>query len=142
MTLSKTKIALAAALVLGAASTAFAQPAPGAFATPQVTVAGGKYVMKDGQDIFHNVCANCHMQDAKGTAALAGAGAYPALAANPKLASPAYGAMVVVRGQKGMPPFGELLDDNQVAAVLGYLRTHFGNNYPAPVTADSVKALR
>ncbi len=142
MTLSKTKIALAAALALGAASAAFAQPAPGAFTAPQVSVANGKYVMKDGQSIFHNVCANCHMQDAKGTSPGAGAGAYPALAANPKLASAAYGAMVVVRGQKGMPPFGALLDDDQVAAVLGYLRTHFGNNYPAAVTPESVKALR
>jgi mono/diheme cytochrome c family protein len=142
MTLSKLQFALAAVLMLGAASTALAQPAPGAFATPQVTVAGGRYVMKDGQSIYHNVCANCHMQDAKGTSPSAGAGAYPALAANPKLAAAAYGAMVVVRGQKGMPPFGALLDDEQVAAVIGYIRTHFGNAYAAPVTAESVKALR
>jgi mono/diheme cytochrome c family protein len=142
MTVSKRHFALVAVLIAGAASTALAQPAPGPFATPQATVADGKYVMKDGQSIYHNVCANCHMQDAKGTSPGAGAGVYPALAANPKLASVPYGAMVVIRGYKGMPSFGSMLDDGQVAEVLGYLRTHFGNGFPAPVTAESVKALR
>ena len=36
---------------------------------------------------------------------------------------------VVVRGQRAMPPFGEMMNDAQVAAVVNYLRTHFGNHY-------------
>ena len=28
-----------------------------------------------------------------------------------------------------MPPFGEMMSDDQVAAVVNYVRTHFGNKY-------------
>ena len=48
----------------------------------------------------------------------------------------------MVLGQKGMPPFGAYFDDDQVAAVVGYVRTHFGNSYAAPVTAAEVKVQR
>ena len=27
-----------------------------------------------------------------------------------------------------MPPFGAMMSDDQVAAVVNYLRTHFGNH--------------
>ena len=32
--------------------------------------------------------------------------------------------------------------DEQVAAVVNYVRTHFGNHYRDAVTADNVKAVR
>jgi mono/diheme cytochrome c family protein len=52
-----------------------------------------------------------------------GAGAYPALANDPKLAVAGYSVLVVVNGSKDMPPFGALLDDEQVAAVVNYVRS-------------------
>lgn len=144
---SKKSLAMAVALA-AVAGVATAAPAPAPTSgpgaapwPPQPSVAGGKYVMKDGAAIFHNVCANCHMQDGKGVLT-GGAGIYPALASNPKLASAAYPIMVVVHGQKGMPHFGELLSDDQVAAVVGYIRTNLGNRFTDPVTADEVKAMR
>lgn len=33
------------------------------------------------------------------------------------------------------------LKPEQVAAVVGYVRTHFGNDYPEPVTPADVRAL-
>jgi mono/diheme cytochrome c family protein len=41
-----------------------------------------------------------------------------------------------------MPAFKTALDDEQIAQVVGYIRTNFGNAYPAKVTAAQVKALR
>ena len=41
-----------------------------------------------------------------------------------------------------MPGFGGFLDDAQVAAVVEYVRTHFGNNYTDKISADDVKLLR
>jgi mono/diheme cytochrome c family protein len=41
-----------------------------------------------------------------------------------------------------MPPLGDMLSDEQVAAVVNYVRTHFGNNYSDAATADDVKAVR
>jgi len=41
-----------------------------------------------------------------------------------------------------MPPFGSVLTDEQVAAVVNYVRSHFGNNYADTVTAADAKAAR
>ena len=125
--------ALAAALALLAAGPS------SAWEPPQPMTQNGQFVMRDGEAIYKNVCTTCHMADAKGAT---GAGTYPSLAGNRRLTAAAYPIMVVVRGQKGMPPFGPVLDDEQVAAVVTYVRTHFGNSYAKPVTAAEVKALR
>ena len=49
---------------------------------------------------------------------------------------------VVVNGKRAMPPFKVMMNDDQVAAVVNYVRTHFGNNYRDAVTAEDVKAVR
>ena len=99
---------------------------------------GGAFTEQTGEDIYKGVCQGCHMPDAKGAQ---GAGMYPALAADKKLGAKAYPAMVVVRGQKAMPSFNGLLSDTQVANVVNYIRSNFGNSYADPITADEVKAL-
>ena len=106
---------------------------------PPVRVQKGHFAMKDGEAIYRNVCQACHMADAMGAK---GAGIYPALANNKRLAAAAYPIRAVVLGQKGMPSFGPYFDDEQVAAVVVYVRTHFGNSYAAPVSAAEVKAQR
>lgn len=99
----------------------------------------GKFPQQSGEDLFRNICQGCHMPDAKGAT---GAGSYPALAANPRLSAAVYPIMVVLHGQRAMPPFGESLNDEQVANVINYVRTHFGNHYKDPVTPEVVKARR
>ena len=42
----------------------------------------------------------------------------------------------------GMPPLGELMTDEQVADVVNYVRTHFGNDYQDAVLPADVSALR
>jgi mono/diheme cytochrome c family protein len=108
-------------------------------AAPPLAVVGGKFTMKDGEQVYKQVCSGCHMPDGKGAS---GAGTYPALAGNPKLGSPAYPAMVIIRGQKGMPPFGSLFEDQQIAEVVNYVRGHFGNSFPGSITAADVRAMR
>ena len=92
-----------------------------------------------GEQVYQQVCQACHMADAKGAK---GAGIYPSLAANPKLTVAAYPIRVVIKGQKGMPPFGAYFDDAQVAAVVDYVRTHFDNHDAGEVTAQDVHAQR
>ena len=67
---------------------------------------------------------------------------YPALAANPKLIAPAYPQFVVLNGLRGMPNIGSALTDAQVAAVVNYVITHFGNAAPVQTTAEEVRAAR
>ena len=100
---------------------------------------GGPYDFKGGQAIYTNVCQGCHMPDAKGAA---GAGMYPALAKNEKLETAGYPVAVITHGQKAMPSFGTLLNDQQVADVVNYIRTNFGNKYKDKVSPADVKAQR
>jgi mono/diheme cytochrome c family protein len=98
-----------------------------------------RFTQQSGEQLFANVCQGCHMPDAKGAV---GAGIYPSLAGNKNLEAGGYPVYVVVRGQRAMPPFGAMMSDDQVAAVVNYLRTHFGNDYPDAVTAEDVKVVR
>jgi mono/diheme cytochrome c family protein len=41
-----------------------------------------------------------------------------------------------------MPSFGDAMDDDQVAAVVNYTRTHFGNRFAGITTPDQVRSLR
>jgi mono/diheme cytochrome c family protein len=100
---------------------------------------GWEFAEKGGADLFRNVCAACHQPDAKGAA---GAGAYPPLADDPELASTDFVLNVLLRGQKGMPPVGAMMSDGQVADVINYVRTHFGNAYPGAVSAAEVSVAR
>ena len=49
---------------------------------------------------------------------------------------------VITHGQKAMPSFGTLLNDQQVADVVNYIRTNFGNKYKDKVKPEDVKAQR
>ena len=85
------KLALAAALL------AVALPATAQTPTaPPIRVEKGHFTMKDGEAIYRNVCQACHMADAMGAK---GAGIYPALANNPRLAAAPYVIRAVVLGQ-------------------------------------------
>src|SRR5579872_2867580 len=104
---------------------------------PEPLERGTSFSFQGGQAIFVGVCQGCHMPDAKGAV---GAGMYPALAKNPKLEVAGYPVSVVVNGQKAMPAFGPMLSDQQIADVINYVRTHFGNNYKDAVKPADVKA--
>jgi mono/diheme cytochrome c family protein len=124
---------LAAAAILAAVSQPIAQSPDARFGNPT------RFMPATGEGLYADVCQGCHMP---GGAGAAGAGAYPALARNPKLGSAAYPLALVIKGQNGMPAFGGLLTDSQVAAVVNYVRSHFGNAFAEDVTAADAKAAR
>jgi mono/diheme cytochrome c family protein len=100
---------------------------------------GYRFVEMSGEELFVNVCQGCHMGDGAGAA---GAGAYPSLAADTNLEAGGYPVYLVLHGRRGMPPFADMMSDDQVAAVVNYLRTHFGNNFQDMVTAKDVRDAR
>lgn len=100
---------------------------------------GPRFVETSGEELFASVCQSCHMPDGKGAT---GAGTYPSLAGNSHLESSGYPISVVINGQRGMPPFGAMMSDDQVAAVVNYVRTHFGNRYQDAVAIEDVRAVR
>jgi mono/diheme cytochrome c family protein len=110
----------------------------GGSAAAQEIYAGG-YPQQTGEELYKGICQGCHMPDAKGAV---GAGAYPALAGDIRLAAAIYPINVVVNGQRAMPSFGPDLSDQQIANVINYVRTHFGNHYRDAVTPTAVRAAR
>ncbi|HLZ05517.1 MAG TPA: cytochrome c [Bradyrhizobium sp.] len=100
---------------------------------------GYRFVEMSGEEIYDNVCRGCHMADGKGAT---GAGSYPSLATNPNLEQAGYPVTLIIHGRRAMPPFGDMMNDAQIAAVVNYLRTHFGNNYSDVVTEQEVSEAR
>ncbi len=128
------RLLLAAGLASGIGATISAgAPADATFSNPR------HFLPRDGKVLFEDICAACHMPDGEGAK---GAGAYPALARNPKLAASSYPVFMVVNGRAAMPSFARWLDDDQIAAVVNYVREHFGNAYHDRVTAVDVRAAR
>jgi mono/diheme cytochrome c family protein len=126
-------LTLAASLIGAAITSARAEPTDLRFSNP------ARFMPQSGEALYADICQGCHMPGGVGAV---GAGTYPALARNPKLAAAGYVLSLVINGRKGMPPFGGLLTDQQVAAVVTYVRTHFGNEYSEAVTAADARASR
>ncbi len=101
-------------------------------------------VLTEGGKVYEKHCAQCHGKNGEGTP-----GAYPALAGNRAvtLANPANLIRAVTSGgylpstagnprPYGMPPFGQVLDDAQIAAVLTYTRRSWGHEAPVVSAVD------
>ena len=67
---------------------------------------------------------------------------FKALAKNENLETAGYPVGVIVKGQKAMPALGAMFSDVQVANVVNYIRTHFGNKYKDKVKPEDVKLTR
>ena len=88
-----------------------------------------------GAKVYEEVCQACHMANAMGAV---GAGRITALAKNANLASADYPITVVTGGKGGMPWFRGQLTDQQIAEVINYVRSHYGNRYRDRITAADV----
>jgi mono/diheme cytochrome c family protein len=139
----------AAALSLAAAASLAPGPRPARADDAAAVTTARDLATTSGAEIYGHICRGCHMPG--GTGAV-GAGRYPQLAGDPKLVSWEYAAVTVLHGRKAMPAFGLSndmagpmravhLSDEQVAAVVNYVRTHFGNHWKSTVTAADVAKL-
>lgn len=120
---------------------AFAQSTPSSKDAPNVAFSTSRVTFSQtgGEALYRASCQGCHMADGKGAK---GAGFYPPLANNPKLAAAGYSIHVVMNGFNGMPGFAQRMDDQQVADVVNYIRTNFGNSSNDPVKAVHVQPFR
>jgi mono/diheme cytochrome c family protein len=105
--------------------------------------------MTAGQAIYRDQCSACHGIDGRGVAML-----FPSLAQSSlaHASDPTSAIRLVLRGGRsvatsaeptapGMPPFGWQLNDDQVAAVLTYVRNAW-QTAAAPVSAETVGRAR
>jgi mono/diheme cytochrome c family protein len=101
-----------------------------------------------GKTVFTTICASCHQMDGRGQEGLAP----PLLDSDWVLGNPQAIVRIVMHGLSGainvsgknyigeMPGLGALTDD-QIAAVLTYLRREWGHT-AAPVDLELVKSIR
>ena len=107
------------------------------------------YDAAKGQSLFTANCAACHQATGEGLP-----GAFPPLKGNPAVndADPTQHIHVVLHGLQGlnvggtvypsaMPPFGTTLSDADIANIINYERSSWGN-HGAPITAAQVAAQR
>jgi mono/diheme cytochrome c family protein/glucose/arabinose dehydrogenase len=96
-----------------------------------------------GHAIYTARCQGCHQEDGRGQPSIAPPLAGSALA----VASAGVTTRILLNGKEGavglMPPVGGVLTDDQIAAVLTYIRRQWGNaGSPIdPETAKSIRAL-
>jgi mono/diheme cytochrome c family protein len=106
-------------------------------------------VLAQGRKLYETHCIDCHGADGKGAPP-----AYPPLAGNRALTmdESVNAVRIVLNGgfapatagnprPYGMPPYGHVLGDDEVAAVVTYLRASWGNRAP-PVSSAQVNRYR
>ena len=106
-------------------------------------------VMETGRKIYGSQCAMCHGDEGKGHPP-----SFPPLAGNQSItmASPVNSIRMVLNGgyapgtrknprPHGMPPFSHILGDDEVAAVVTYIRVAWDNS-GTPVNSSQISELR
>ena len=108
-------------------------------------------VMETRRKVYTTQCAMCHGDEGQGTPP-----AYPPLAGNQSItmASPVNSIRMVLNGgyapgtkknprPHGMPPFSHILSDDEVAAVVTYIRVAWENSGTpvAPAQANELRKL-
>jgi cytochrome c5 len=94
-----------------------------------------------GQEVYGSICFACHQEDGKGKEKMA-----PTLVGSPLALGPAgIPVRILLQGKEGpvglMPPLGQMFSDDQIAAVLTFIRRQWGNA-ASPIDAATVKDIR
>jgi mono/diheme cytochrome c family protein len=118
-------------------------PAPESLSGPVVV-----RTLEQGATLYEKHCVDCNRADGNGAPP-----AYPRLAGNNSIAASAVNPIrMVLNGgyppstagnprPYGMPPYGPILNDTEVAALVTYIRASWGNR-GAPVGAGEVSLYR
>lgn len=112
---------------------------------PRVPERQRQTLLTRGASLYAEQCSDCHGMDGEGEAYK-----YPALAANGLVTSPSPSNLIrsVLFGgfapstegnprPYGMPPYSHQLADDEIAAILAYIRNAWGNGAP-PVSVTEV----
>jgi mono/diheme cytochrome c family protein len=95
-----------------------------------------------GSQIYRSICIGCHQADGKGKEKLAGNLVDSRYVNGP---DPGPATRILLAGKEGavglMPPLGGALNDEQIAAVLTYVRREWGHT-ASPVAPDDVREIR
>lgn len=110
----------------------------------------GKKQQMSGAAVYNSKCSSCHQANGQGMP-----GAFPPLVDSPYvIEDPEIPVRIVLRGMQGpveikgatyngmMPAWADLLTDEEIAAVVSYIRGELGGNSAEPVDTEFVAKLR
>ena len=90
-----------------------------------------------GEKLFLENCAECHQADGRGLT-----GIYPALAGNEEVTGSGVDvALVLLIGRGEMPSFAGSISDEDMAAIINYVRNAWGN-VGENISAQTIEALQ
>lgn len=102
-----------------------------------------------GAKTYSQVCQACHQANGQGIPS-----AFPPLDGSEWVANKNQVAAIVLKGLQGeievkgqkfagvMPPHDQQLSDEQIQAVVNYVRTNWGNSFDDEISLEEVKGLR
>jgi len=113
-----------------------------------VTEQQAEALVAQGEKLYEKHCSDCHQRSGEGVPRI-----YPPLAGNESIVMryPINSIRMVVNGgfppstqdnprPYGMPPFGQDLSDEEIAAVVSYVRQSWANHAPAVSPAEIASA--
>ena len=105
---------------------------------------------RSGEQVYKQICAGCHQQEGQGLA-----GVYPPLAGSEWVnGSPEIPTKIILNGLMGevtvkgqkynnvMSPQGMMLSDQEVANVVNYIQSSWGNKSDEKATPELSKKIR
>jgi mono/diheme cytochrome c family protein len=99
---------------------------------------GGEDQHAEGLAVYNSTCTFCHQADGQGVE-----GSFPPLAGSDFVTQedPTGVIQTVLHGRGQMPSFGDRLSDEEIAAVVSYIRSAWGNQ-AAAISAEQVREQR
>ncbi len=125
-----------AAVTPGAVVALAMPPTPTPTPTLSAAETDADTLVQRGEAVYTQNCATCHQPDGQGQ------GQYPALAGNGFVTAndPAQVITIVLDGRGAMPAFADTLANQEIAAVISYIRNSWGNNATV-VTVEQVRTV-
>ncbi len=99
--------------------------------------AAGSLAAENGEQLFLGNCAECHQADGKGLQEI-----YPALAGSEVVSGSGVDvALVLIIGRGEMPSFAGSISNEDMAAIINYVRNAWGNS-GEEISAATIDALQ
>ena len=103
-----------------------------------LAIAGAAKAAGDGQTLFYENCSVCHQVNGEGLPPHY----YPRLSGDAfLLGDDDMLVLLLMKGRDGMPNLGRSLSDDQLAKILTYARSSWGNAAP-PISPEKIAELR
>lgn len=146
---SSSPIGRALLLVLLAGAAACAKTTSSGASASSMAIAQNPASASDGAVVYITNCSSCHQTNGEGVP-----GAFPPLAGNPAVTGNPVAVIAIVKHGIGgkivvnasaysgiMPPWAGLISDEDIAAVVTYIRSSW-HNRASPVSLADVRAVR